>query len=345
MGDYIRVKLLSRFPAELWLHQFPNDEPRWGHCHFVLDRDASDYDWLVVYDDIPPASGQERNNASELLHCPASHTLLVTTEPSTIKIYGNDFTRQFGMVITSQEGWALPHTHRIYTQPALHWFYGVGSKHLVSFNEIESATHISKSLEISMVFSPKRQRHTLHYRRFHFMRQLMELIPGMDVYGRGTRLLDDKAEALNTYRYHVAVENHIGPHHWTEKLADTFLGLTLPFYCGCPNAADYFPPDSFIPIDMHDPEGAAHIICQAIADNEYERRLPAITEARRRVMHEYNFFALVSREIEKYHAQGIQTERKRVYSRHALRRKHPLSSVRDLYGKARARWMHMAQGR
>lgn len=344
--EVIKVKLLSRVPQEQWLHQLPNGEASWGRCRFLLGREARDYDWLVAYDDIPPATGQVRDSASELLACPASRTILVTTEPSSIKIYGNDFCRQFGAVVTSQEAWALPHRARIYTQPALHWFYGVGSDHVKSFEEIESVAHRQKTRDLSMVFSPKRQRHTLHHRRFDFMSRLMALMPEMDVYGRGALALDDKAEALEAYRYHVAIENHIGLNHWTEKLADPFLGMALPFYCGCPNAGDYFPVDSFIPLDINDPDGAARIIRNAIASNEYEKRLPAILEARRRVMYEHNFFALVSREIEKRHDQtSTPTGPTVIYSRHALRRKYPLSGVRDLYGKVRARFMHMARSR
>ncbi|MEZ6050382.1 MAG: hypothetical protein R3C02_03185 [Planctomycetaceae bacterium] len=55
---------------------------------------------------------------------------------------------------------------------------------------------------------------------------------------------------VSDYRYHVAVENHIAEHHWTEKLADAFLGATLPFYFGCPNASDYFLPGELHP-DRH----------------------------------------------------------------------------------------------
>ncbi|MGQ9686673.1 MAG: glycosyltransferase family 10 domain-containing protein, partial [Thiobacillaceae bacterium] len=193
-----------------------------------------------------------------------------------------------------------------------------------------------------MVFSPKRMRHTLHHRRFDFMRQLKALLPEMDVYGRGALPLDDKAEALDAYRYHVAIENYIGPHHWTEKLADAFLGLTLPFYCGAPNAADYFPPESFIPIDIRDPEGAAQIIRQAIRDHEYEKRLPAIMEARRRVLFEYNLFAVVSREIDKRHDPARQADGQSIiYSRHALRRRSPAIALRDLMGKFRLRLVHL----
>jgi hypothetical protein len=178
------------------------------------------------------------------------------------------------------------------------------------------------------------------------MRGLMQLLPEMHVYGRGARPLDDKAEALDAYRYSVAIENYIGPHHWTEKLADAFLGCTLPFYAGCTNAADYFPAESFIPIDIRDPAGAARVIRQAIADGEYEKRLPSIMEARRRVLFEHNFFAVVSREIEKRHHAVTQAgDHGVIYSRHALRKKSVSYGVRDVYGKARALAVHLVRRR
>ena len=141
----------------------------------------------------------------------------------------------------------------------------------------------------------------------------------------------------------MAIENFIGPHHWTEKLADAFLGLALPFYCGCPNATDYFPAESFIPVDLKDPQGGARIIRDAISNNEYEKRLPAIIEARRRVLFEYNLFAVISREIEKLHASGFEGggERTTIYSRHALRKGSLAVSLRDTYGKVRARARHL----
>lgn len=344
-GALIRVKLMSRFPAEHWLRQLPHGNARWGGCEYLFDRDARDYDWLVVYDDIPPGKNERKGCSSEALACAASNSLLVTTEPSSIKIYGNHFTRQFGVVLTSQEEWALPHPQRVYTQPALHWFYGVGAQHIIPFDEMETHPPTTKTRDLSMVFSPKSMRHTLHWRRHEFMQHLMASMPDMDVFGRGARPLDDKAEALDTYRYHVAVENYIGTHHWTEKLADSLLGMTLPFYAGCPNAADYFPAESFIPIDMKDPAGAARIIRQAILNKEYEKRLPAIIEARRRVLFEYNLFAVLSREIEKRHVPASRiTNGGVIYSRHALRKKSLLHGLRDMYGKARARVIHLKRG-
>lgn len=338
----IRVKLLSPIPKHYFLHQLPQSDPVWDGCRFGFEPEDRDYDWLLVYEDLPPLPDVPRNKRREVLACHTKHTLLTTTEPSSIKYYGGAYVLQFGCVLTSQAAWALPHPNRIYSQPGLIWLYGVGQDKVRSFDEMVAHPPLDKSHDLSMVFSPKRQRHTLHHRRFDFMRRLRALLPEMDVYGRGVRPLDDKAEALDAYRYHVAIENYIGPHHWTEKLADAFLGLTLPFYCGAPNAADYFPPESFIPIDIRDPEGAAQIIRRAIRANEYERRLPAIMEARRRVLYEYNLFAVVSREIQKRHDPTRQADgRSVIYSRHALRRRSLAVALQDLMGKFRSRFIHL----
>lgn len=339
----IRVKLIGQTPARSWLHQFPDGRPRWGRLAFTFERQARDYDWLVVYDEVPPLPGQKRAEASEPLSCHPAHTLLVTTEPSSIKYYGEAYTGQFGAVLTSQEPWALRHPRRIYAQPALQWFYGVSPRHCRPFAEMAAFDPSGKTQDLSMVFSPKRMRHTLHHRRFAFMRRLIELMPEMAVFGRGARPLEDKAEALDPYRHHVVVENHIAPHHWTEKLADAFLGLCLPFYSGCPNVAEYFPAESFIPIDLHAPEAAARIIRRAIADNEYERRLPAILEARRRVLYEYNLFAVLAREIPLLHdEQRAPCNDGVIRSRHALRRRSPRVAVQDLWGKVRTRAVNAA---
>ena len=341
----IRVKIISRVPTGQWLHQLPHGEPRWDNCQFLFDQQAREYDWLVVYDDIPELPGEDRQRAHETLGCAQPHTLLVTTEPSSIKIYGDDYTKQFCAVLTSQAAWALPHPQRIFSQPALHWFYGVGSHHILPFDDFLNPPPLAKTKTISMVLSPKNMRHTLHHRRASLMGKLMQRLPEMDVFGRSApHALDDKADCLRDYRYHVAIENFIGEHHWTEKLADAFLGLTLPFYAGCPNAAAYFPSQSLIPIDMRDVNGTLYTIQKAIAENEYEKRLPAIIEARRRVLFEYNFFAVLTREISRRHNATLRTmPGTKILSRRALRASSPVVAMRDLVGKLRGRLMHLPE--
>lgn len=226
-------------------------------------------------------------------------------------------------------------------QPGSMWIYGADFYETAppgkfTYNNMKSRTPPQKTKTISTVCSDKKQKHTLHFRRRTFTQELKKRIPEMEVFGHGVRQTNQKADALDNYRYHLAVENDICPHYWTEKLADAFLGFWLSFYCGAPNAADYFPPESFIPVDIGDISGAEKTIKRAINNNEYEKRLPHILEARRRVLDEHNLYPMLVREIPKLPARrgkpgGI------IYPCHALLKRNPLTAVRYFCEKAAGR--------
>jgi hypothetical protein len=66
----------------------------------------------------------------------------------------------------------------------------------------------------------------------------------MEILSHDVNPMNDKAETLDPYQYHLTAENHVYSHHLTEKIPDAFLGYTMPFYHGYPNTADYFPRES-----------------------------------------------------------------------------------------------------
>jgi hypothetical protein len=267
----------------------------------------------------------------------ASGAAAVTAEPSSIKCYSQDFCAQFALVLTHHEPWALSHPNRVYTQTGYPWFYGRGARAVRTFDEMRADPPREKSREISTVCSAKQDPDTLQRARFEFTARLQAAMPALDRYGKGVRPLDDKAEVLDAYRYHVAIENDVAPHYFTEKLVDAFLGLSLPFYFGCPNAADYFPEQSFIPIDIFDFDGSLEVIRAALAENAFDRRLPDLEEARRRVFEEHNLFALLSREIESRHAAGGAGHggSSSIMSRRALRNSGPRVFFRTVLEKHR----------
>jgi Arc/MetJ-type ribon-helix-helix transcriptional regulator len=93
------------------------------------------------------------------------------------------------------------------------------------------------------------------------------------------------------------VENYYGANYWTEKIADCWLAGTLPFYFGCPNLEKYFPAKSFIRIDLNDVDSAARIIRRMVDAGEYEKRLPAIREARDLLLTRHQFFPFIAKEL------------------------------------------------
>jgi len=349
----LRVKLIARNlrdPADpAWRKQL--DLSRFGPdgtspIEFTLDPDERDYDWLVVYDEIPKLpvdasrpDGPKRQ--SEVLNCPPENTILVTSEPSTIKIYGKQYLAQFGHVLTGLEPWsARHHTGAIYEQSSMVWYYGwnydaprEGSS---DFDNLANAPWPEKPHLVSTICSAKQQRHTLHDQRYKFTHLLKSQLSELQIFGHGHSHIADKAEALDPYRYHVAIENHIARHHWTEKLADTFLGFCLPFYAGATKAADYFPKDALVEIDLARPQWSIDRIKDAIASDEFSARKPAIEEARARIIHEHNLFPNIARIISERDGNNNADKPVKpvvIQSRHALRKSSPWFAISHVIEK------------
>ena len=199
------AKKLTAATKPTWRRQLPDGESKWGRCKFVFDQDCQVYDWLAVYDDLSPVAREKFSERIEPLFCPAENTILITAEPSSIKTYSSEFCRQFGVIITSQEAWAIEHEHIVRTQTAYPWFYGRSDSGMMSFDQIMNNPPGEKSRLISTVCSSKLGRkHTLHRARFEFTERLEKVLPEIDRFGKGVRYLNDKAEVLDSYRYHVA---------------------------------------------------------------------------------------------------------------------------------------------
>ena len=314
MKKDIRVKLVNRGSLANeesgFKNQSPKNEAKWGSCSFTFNPLEKDYDWLVIIDDLPKILP----NKTEQLLCPKENTILMTTEPSSITRYGRAFAKQFNYLITNQDEKVLPHPNAIRSQTGNVWFYGK------DYDSIVSVTHPTKTKKISTVCSNKQQGHTIHKLRYEFTKIMEERIPELERFGRGFKWIETKAEALDDYEFHVAIENHFAPHVWTEKLADAFLGYTVPIYYGCPNVYEYFPKDSLIEIDIHDVEGSISKIKEIISiEGEYERRLDAVKEARRRVIEEYNILAMINNIVENSKSDTLAISDYKIYNRKIMR--------------------------
>lgn len=333
MSELIRVKFVTKNRVDP--EHFTRLSNSFPNISYDFRPDATDYDWLVVYDDLPASGGERLTLNEERLSCPRERTILITYEPSSIKYYGSDYARQFGVLLTSQEEAILPHPNRHPMPPVGVWFYG-------GVDQVERLpSPPEKTGTISLFASGKRMQHSLHARRFDLLADIQSsLADTLDIFGRGYQYVEHKAEGIDAFRYHVAVENHIAPHHWTEKLSDCYLGYCLPIYAGCPNAADYFPEESFIPIDIRDSEGALARIREAIAGNEYEKRLPAIVEARRRVLEDWSLPNILGRHITREQERRpslTTTGQDAILSRHRMMRRGPGTMLRYAWGKASTR--------
>ena len=283
----------------------------------------------------------DRSLRRETLACPRENTLLITQEPSAIKIYGPKFLAQYGHVLSAQPGRAIAHHNHILQVSPIRWFYGRplddNDHNYVTLDSLIQRPIPQKKRNISTVCSDKQMTKTLKA-RYDFTTLLNEnLGENFDWFGRGIRPINDKSEAMDAYRYHVAIENHIFSHYWTEKIADSFLAYCLPFYYGPSNISDYFDPKSYVPIDIFKPEEALEIIEKTLKDDLYKTRFPAIQAAREKVLYDYNLMTVAARIATSRHQEKKKQARAKILGRHAFRNAHPILAMHDLAHRAKFR--------
>lgn len=318
----MRIKVISR-GLTIGAADF---EYRPGYV-FVTDPSCSDYDWLVVYDEMPSNSIGTIKKGCEELRCPKECTILATQEPVSIKRYSKAYTRQFGHLLTNRPPNVERHTNYHLGRGYYWWYIGRDIK------EYATLKLLPKTRLISVVSSSKRMAFTKHAARFNLAACLAEDIPEMEWFGKGVKPFDNKYDVLEPYKYHVTIENHIAENHWSEKFSDAILAECLPFYAGDPTIGEIFPKESFIPIPIDDPKTAAEIIKEAIANGEYEKRREAVLEAKRLILEKYNFWAQVIELIDGARLQKITpVDSKRpvkIYARKVLRKHNVLVAISD----------------
>ena len=360
----MRIKFVSKTPLERMAPLWNALVPPGGFpgATFTFDPNDRHYDALCIYEDFPPDPHRGKVVHTERLACPRRRTLLITTEPSSIRLMGPHYMAQFGHVWTSVrykdaginpargliaddslwraynsilfKGRPSMRRRRGALPPPLRWFYGrdfEGTAHVRI--ETLAKQHPPKSADLSTVTSTKAMDHTVHKARLDFV-QALKARMGDDIilFGRGFHDLRDKAEAMAPYRYHLAIENHIQSGHHTEKLTDCFLAECLPFYFGDPDYDKVYPKQAVIPIDITDLDGAERIIRETIAANAWERRLPAIRKAKRRALSLANPVAQAANwagELDMA-APSSSDRGSVIHGRHSFRRAHPFLALRDL---------------
>lgn len=127
-----------------------------------------------------------------------------------------------------------------------------------------------KSRMTSIIASEKRQTHGHQLRH-----EAAKKFPQLEVFGRGYRPVQFKAEALHPYRFSVVIENGIINTLFTEKLIDCFLTGTVPIYWGTPKIAEHFNMDGVLTFQNMDELAA---IMAGLGEADYSRRTTAIVD-------------------------------------------------------------------
>lgn len=170
----------------------------------------------------------------------------------------------------------------------------------ISYKDLFKASPLNKEKLISCIASFDKRAFAGHIDRMKFVKALHKSRLGklIDFYGHKTKYsLEEKRYGILPYKYTIAIENNVQSDYFSEKIMDAFLGYSIPIYFGANNIAQYFPPNSFVQIDIYNLEASIKKIENAINSNFYENNFEAVLEARRRVLEDYCMLNAVSKEI------------------------------------------------
>ncbi len=138
------------------------------------------------------------------------------------------------------------------------------------------AGHEEKTGSTSIIAGPKRttEGHRLRHRLIEWADA--NRLP-LSCFGREYRPLDDKADALEPYRFSLVIENSRTPNYFTEKLIDSLVCMSLPIYWGDPNIASVFDPAGMLICRSEDELQSA---LATVNGDFYERRCAAVAHNR-----------------------------------------------------------------
>lgn len=269
------VRIVKDWDWPNLLRQTPACKGVWNGIQFTLDP-VEECNCLVMLNN--------RMQVDIKVKCPKENIWALMQEPymkghSDWMVEGHEnFSKVFTHHLPSDD------TKYIVSHPAVCWHVNRTFDQLVSY-EIPP-----KSKTISWIAGDARDLpgHIKRWALLDFIRQDNTL--DIDLFGRAVQFIEDKWDGLVPYRYSLAIENSSSNDYWTEKLADCFLAWSVPFYYGCINLEDYFPEESFIRIDINHPKKSMEKIRAIIEEDDWEKRIPAIEEARNLVLYEYQLF-------------------------------------------------------
>ena len=285
----IKVTTSSNCKDTLLNRQTPKEKAQWKDYFFSInDKKDKKCDYWIVF---------EGMNSPEEVICKKGGKILFTTEPEAYKKYNEKFLCQFDHIITSHE--SINHEGVIRDHQSQPWFVGRkfdfkkkkwSANYSKTYDELKGIEEIGKTKLASVICSNKVTTPG-HRKRLRFIKRLKKSLGDkIDFFGKGFQPISDKWDAIAPYKYHICLENTATKDYWTEKISDSYLGLSYPIYWGCTNMSEYFPEDTYSYIDINNPDKAIERVEKILTSNTYKEHLDDVKKAKDLVLDTYNFF-------------------------------------------------------
>ncbi len=275
----------------------PNSGSVWQNCEFFVNEQIENPDYWIIIDDI--------ESAQESVFINPKRVFFLTAEVPFVTSYFDDqkFLSQFEKTFSPH---AIFSQNNFVSLPFLPFMINTvhgesvfNADSCFNYDHMLQNNDVLKTKTISMIASNKgsssHKMTEFHQTRYFFALKLKEYFKDkIDLFGYGHNEIKTKVDAIIPYKYHICLENQSTPNVITEKLYDSFLGLSYPIYWGAPNINDYFDKDSLTSINIFDFRGSIEKIERVLEENLFEKNLNALIKAKKDSLNKYGFLQRIA---------------------------------------------------
>ena len=214
------------------------------------------------------------------------------------------FLNQFGQIHTSYE----TINNSIKSIPFLPWMINsnhgesVYMPHERDLTYLKNLNKIEKTRPLSVICSNKSDTPGQR-KRLEFVKKIKEhLGDGIDWFGNGVNQIESKWEGIKKYKYHLVIENNTMDYVLSEKLFDSYLGLSYPIYYGGKKIEEIFPKNSFLKININNFDESIKSITSLISSDTNVINQNNLLDAKNIVCDDLNFINRIIDITKKYPA-------------------------------------------
>ncbi len=286
-----------------------NENNTYKNFKFYVNQDIEEADYWFVVENIIKNSEETKINRNNIIYLNYE-----TSYPKDYFItkYMRNYLDQFSFKYGCYNDFS---DNYISSYPFQPWLINssqnssLESKSDRDYEYLRNLNSIEKTKNLSVICSTKKVTDD-HAARLKFVEKLQEHFnKDLDWFGTGKKNIDQKWEGISKYKYHIVLENESRNNLISEKLYDSYLGLSYPFYFGAPNLGEYFPKYSFSFIDIFNISESIEIIEKGIENNLYEKNFDDLVKSKNIVLDKFNLFRRMVAIIEDRPLENLSLEK------------------------------------
>ena len=285
----VKISLPSHEDNISFNNFIPGKERAESQFNFHINTDIKKADFWFVFEDL--------KKDIEYCKVPKDNVIYLNNETSFKKDYFFQNYVQLFLNQFSDTYSCYPSNHILQnnTFPFLPWMIhanhgsSIYKKSDYDYDYFSNLEILKKTKGLSVICSNKinTENHSL---RFEFLKIVKEYFgENIDWFGSGVNELTSKHKGIFQYKYHLVLENDSKNNLISEKLFDSYLGLSFPIYYGAPNISEYFNENSFKTIDINNVSESISTIESVLNGETYEKNINSLIESKSKVLNEFNF--------------------------------------------------------